>query len=481
MPPGRKANFAGGAAWAGLSALVSIVLPVVMFLVFARELEPITIGRFAMAVALVELLKVFGLPGLYEAILSRRDETGRDQSAALAVLLGAGCLLVPLHVGVLWGVLAATGGVPEGLEAWLLAAIALRIPLDLAVLQPQAELARRQAYARLAQRNLSANLGATGLGLLALLLGQPLIGLAVYTLGLSLFSCLATIIGTAAMRRPRWDPSQLASLRPEAISASLARGSATALGQIDQICVGALLGPVAFAHYNLGKRVEVAFNGVSNSFAQTLFQPDFAARPNASERLAAIRQALTLVTATCGAMTAGFLSTADLLIALLLGPLWMPAVTITMLLAVAGFGRAVAVVHTSMLSVSHRNGQVFRIGTISGVAGLFAMLAAAPLGGAAIAGVALLRVLVTCAVLAQVTVKSLSGTAWRLHLTQVILPFMLMLAAAFGGRSLVVPLGSLAPSFETTASATVAACAAAGLVGLAMLLRLRVGMRRVPA
>lgn len=481
MPPGRKANFAGGAAWAGLSALISILLPVLMFVIFARELQPITIGRFALAVALVELLKVFGLPGLYEAMLGRQDDTGRDQSAALAILLGAGCLLAPLHVGVLWGFLAATGGAPDGLEAWLLAAVALRIPLDLAVLQPQAELARRQAYARLAQRNLGANLGATALGLLAVFLGQPLIGLAGYTLLISVFSGLVTIIGTAAIRRPRWDPPQFALLRPEAISASLARGSATALSQMDQICVGALLGPVAIAHYNLGKRVEIAFTGVSNSFAQTLFQPDFAARPSASERLVGIQQGLALVTATCGAMAAGFVAVADLLVAALLGPLWMPAVAIMILLALGGFGRAVAVVHASMLSVSNRNREAFRIGAISGVVGLLVMLAAAPFGVAAVASVALLRVIVTCAAFGKVTIEALGGGAWRLHLAQVILPFALMLAAALGGRSLLVPLGSPAPSFAAMASATVAASAAAGLVGVAMLLRLRVGMRRLPA
>lgn len=481
MPSGRKTSFAGGAAWAGLSAAVSIVLPLLMFIVFARELQPATVGRFAMAVALAELLKIFGLPGLYEAMLNRQDETGRDQPAALFVLLAAGTLLVPVHFATLWGILGATGGTPEGMEAWLLASVALRLPLDLAVLQPQAELARRQAFARLAQRNLSANLGAAAAAFLALLLGQPLIGLAVYTLGLPLFSALATIIGTKALRAPRWDPPQLALLRSEAISASLARGSATALSQVDQICVGALLGPVAFAHYNFGKRVELAFLGMSNTFAQTLFQPNFAARRGFAERLSAVRQSLCLVTAICGATTAGFVAVADLLVPLLLGPLWMPAITIAILLALAGFGRAVAAVHTSLLSVSNRNGRLFRIFTVSGIVGLAGMVAAAPFGGPAVAGVVLLRVILTSGVLAREAAKDSGGSPFWLHLREVLLPFLIMVGAAMGGRSIFVAAGSEAASVGLAVCAILAASAAAGLVGLVLLLRLRVAPQRAAA
>jgi small basic protein len=259
-----------------------------MFLVFARELEPITIARFAMAMALVELSCVYGRS---EAMRRRRPETGRDPPAAPTALLGAGCLLVPLQLGLLWGLLAATGGVPDGLEAWLLAAVALRIPLDFIWHRQRAELARRRAHAAPGQRNLSANFGAAALALLALLLGQPLIGLAIFILGLSLFRALATMIGMAAMRLPHWDPPQTALLRPEATTALLPRGSATALHNVEQICADASPGLLAFADHNLVRRVEAAFAGVSESFARIVFRPCAAAAWNASEWPAAVRRA----------------------------------------------------------------------------------------------------------------------------------------------------------------------------------------------
>ncbi len=465
-------GFGSGALWAGLSGGIAILLPLLMFVIFARVLSPSVIGQFALAVALSELLKMFGAPGLYEATLHRQDATGRDQAAAQGVFLFMGLALLPVHLALYHSLLALTGSLPSADEAWLLGLVALRIPLDLMLLQPQAELARRQAYARLAQRNIMANAGAALLGFGAVLGGQPMLGLALYTLGLSVCTALATIIGTGAWRWPIWAPDALRAMRAEALAASAVRGASVALIQMDQLVLGALLGPVAFAHYNFGKRIEMAFVSVANTFTQTLFQPHFAALQEPAERAVALRQAMGIVTVTCGAGAAVFIATADLLVALLLGPEWAPAVPVAAMLAVAGHGRALAAACASLLSVSGRNALLFRVFMASAGLGLAMVAVAAPFGALAVAGAVALRVLGTTVVLAWMT-RAVAGPGWRPALLHALLGFLGMLGAAVLARSLLVAPGAASGlPFQVAAMAVLAAGAAAAGIALALLLRL---------
>lgn len=467
---GSRGALRAGALWAGLGGGVSILLPLVMFVIFARVLPPVVIGQFALAVALSEMLKMLGAPGLYEAMLQRRDNTGRDQGAASGVFIVAGLLLVPAQIALIEAVLALTGSLPPDGQRWLLWLVALRIPLDLAVLQPQAELARRQAFARLAQRNMAASAGAAGLGLAAVLAGLPVLGLALYTLGSSVFATLATVWGTATWRWPRWAPAALRDMAPEAAPASAVRGASVALIQMDQLVLGALLGPVAFAHYNFGKRIEMAYVSLANSFSQTLFQPLFAARQAVAERGAALRQALGLVTATGGAGAAVFIATADLAVPLLLGSDWAPAVPVAAMLALAGHGRALASAFASLLSVSGGNGVLFRCFLASAAIGLAMVALAAPMGAMAVAGAVTLRVLGTAGYLAWQT-RAMAGDAWGGALLQSAVGFGALLAVAVCARSLVVLPGGTTAAM-TALLAIAAAAAAVGALALVLLLRL---------
>ena len=453
----------GGAVWAVVSGAIAIGLPLVMFVLFARQLSPLVVGQFALAVALGELLKMFGLPGLYEAMLQRGDETGQDQRAAMGVFLVSGALLIPIHLALLHWFLDATGGLPSAGGMALLALTALRIPLDLALLQPQAELARRRAFARLAQRNILANAGAAMLGLAGIAAGQPLLGLALYTLGLSACAALATIIGTSALRAPAWDPARIMAMRGEALPASAARGTSVALMQMDQLALGAWLGPIAFAHYNVGKRIEMAFVSVANTFSQTLFQPYFAGRRLPGESAVALRQAMGLVTITCGAGAAVFIATADIVVAWLLGPAWAPAVPAAMLLAVAGHGRALASACSALLSVSGGNAALFRLFLASAVVGLAMVALAAPFGALAVAAAVTLRVLGTLVLLARLT-RHQAGPGWVAALLEAALGFGAMLAAAM--------LGRWAMPADAGIGALLMASAAVAAVALVVLLRL---------
>ncbi|MFL5336379.1 MAG: oligosaccharide flippase family protein [Geminicoccaceae bacterium] len=460
----RLGAFAGGAIWAGVSGGISILLPLTVYICFARALAPVEIGHFALAVTLSEIVKIFGLAGLYEVLLQRRDEEERDQSAALGVFLLAGVLLLPVQSGLLLGVLALTDSWPSEGQLWLLLLMGLRVPIDLAMQQPQAELACRRAYARLAQRNMAANLGSAALGLGVLALGFPELGLATYTLAFSVAAALATIIGTGALRRPRWDPERLALLWREALAATGVRGAAAANSQLDQLLVGAMLGPLAFAHFNLGKRIELAFLGVSSTFSATLFQPHFAATRQ-GERRRATRSALVLLTATIGAGTACFVATADLVVGMLLGPAWLPAVPVTILLALSGYGRAIGSVHASLLSVSGRNALLLKCVIAGTILGVLLVTSASPFGAAVAAAAMCLRGTVTSIALAVTTRHDVGGSSVWMHLECACLPFLVMVGAAMAARGAVAGM-AWASADVSLARSVLAILAAALAVGV---------------
>ena len=454
-----------GAAWAALAGGAAILLPLVVFVLFARALGPAEIGRFALAVSLAEVLKACGLPGFYEAVLHRRARPARNQASALTVFLLLGVSLLPLYAGGVLALVQGADALPPG-ETLMLLLIGLRIPLDLALLQPQAELARRAAFSRLAMRGLAGNTAAAALGLGLLAAGQPMLGLGAYTLGISVGNALATVLGTRALRWPGWSQPCIAALWPEAVAASAVRGCATANNQLDQLLVGAIAGPVIFAQFNLAKRIESAFASLSSSLTSSLFQPDFARRASPAGRTAGLGHALSIVTATSGAVAAGFMICADLFVPLMLGPAWAAVAPAAAVLALSGYGRGLASVHGALLSVSGRNGLLLRRCVLMLLAGSLLVAMVAGQGALAAAGAVAAQTLFGLVLLALATRADAGGRTVPLYLFRVVLPFAGMLAAALAGRWLV--LGLATPPGPAQALAAMAlAGAAAALVGLA--------------
>lgn len=458
-----------GAAWAALSGGASILLPLTVFLVFAREIGPESIGRFALAVAVAEILKVCGMPGFYEALLANRRQPARSQAAALAFFLGAGLLLLPVHGGVLVTLLAVTGGTPPPGDLFLLLLVGLRIPIDLMLLQPQAELARRGAYARLAARGLVGNLGATIVGFAILAAGHPMLGLTAYTLGISVGHGLATIIGTRTLRRPRWDGARLRALWHEGRPASAVRFCATANNQLDQLLVGAIAGPLVFAQFNFAKRIESAFGSLSSILATSLFQPDFAGRTTPAARAAGLRNALTIVVVTCGSVAAAFAVSADLLVGLVLGPAWAAAAPAAAVLAVSGYGRAIGSVHAALLSVSGRNGMLFARFAVTILVGAVLVAATAWHGALAAALAVAAQILLGVVLLSAATRRVTDVPALRVHLLHAVVPFVAMLAIAALARwaALGMSWNAEGASPAHLGAAVLAASVAAGTMGLA--------------
>ena len=195
--PGRYLH---GAGWSALNAVAGALLPLGIFVVFARSLPAGEIGAVALGVAASEVIKAFGLPGFYEALLQQREDRQRCAETALACLLLGGATLFGLHLLLVPLLVRLVPGIEN---AWLaIAVISLRIPLDLAALQPQAVLAERLSFRRLALRSVMATAGAGAIGLGLVLTNQALAGLVVYQVAPSTL-LLLTASGTGSLVRPR--------------------------------------------------------------------------------------------------------------------------------------------------------------------------------------------------------------------------------------------------------------------------------------
>ena len=430
-PGASSSSYVSGVAWAGLSAASNVVLPFAVFVFFAREISPPMLGLVALATACTEVLKALGLPGIYEALLQQKDDLQRCHETALALLLAAGAVLVPSCLLLLYGLGFVVGGLHThfALLAWLV----VRVPLDLASIQPQAVLVKRLDYRRLSLRSVVANLVAGGAGVLIAATAAPIVGLIAYQVGQSVLSFAGVSVGRGLLARPRLHADCVRRLRRETIFSTGNRVLAASINYVDQMMVGPLAGETGLGFYNLGKRLETTFVTIANSFASILFQPLFAA-DGAVCRLRATRRALLVLTLVCGMPAAVVFCNSRAVVGLIFGRHWVEAAPIVGWLCLNGLVRAVGMVPGSLLSVSGRNRELLVTSIVSAAGSLLLV--------AALAGTSV----TLCA--ASLAVKNAAIVGWMAWLTRTDVPQPLTTY----GASVVAPAGLM-----------IAAAAAVGL------------------
>jgi PST family polysaccharide transporter len=467
-------GFARGAAWSVLNALGGVALPFIVFIAFARWLSPAQVGVAVLATSLAEIVKAFGAPGLYEALLQQGPGAHRHHQTALAVLLILGTCLTAVFAGLL---VVLGWFQPSVAEAgWPLDVIGLRILFDLATTQPQAALAQRLSFGRMASRSIVANVGSGLLGGLVALCGRPFDGLIIYLTTQSVLIFVTTAVGTGVLVRPRLWRDCIADLRREAFAASIVRLVAAANNYLDQIVVAGIIGSARLAFFNLGKRVETTFITAAASFSTILFQPLFSLQATEA-RASGLRNGLAMLTVICGAPAAFMVTNAPGVIHVVFGARWAEAAPVAAILACSGFARALGSVHGALLSVSKRNHPLMWVTSVSATSGIGLVVALSPFGIAAVATGLALKNAAMVAWMAVLTRRDFprSGPA---YLVVVALPFAAMLCAGYAVHAGVAALmtGVQGGQYATLA---LSGCAVllAGLAALAPFLRLPAGVQ----
>ena len=437
-PSGR---FGTGVFWSGATAAAGVLLPFALFVYFARTVAPADIGLVAVAIALSEILKAVGLPGVYEALLQQCPVRRTAYETALAMLLCAGILLAAVYLLILFGLSHTIASFHGRFD--LLASICLRIPLDLASIQPQAALAERLAYRRLALRTIIGNGLAGVVGVATAWFASPVVGLVCYQVLQSVLTCTVTMIGAGSVARPRLHRSELKALGPETGYATGNRLIAAAINSLDQLVLAAVAGTVFTAYYSVGKRLETTFVTVANSFTSVLFQPLFS-RSSGADLARAVRRGLLTVLITCGLPAAVVATNGRLVVTFLFGHQWQGAAVVASLLAVSGLARGIGMVPGALLSVSGRNRELLTTSIVSAAGSLAIVAALGPISLAACAATLAFKNAALSLWLGVLT-RQEAGSALRRYVLELLLPFAVLVAAITFVRMLVIGGTAIAP------------------------------------
>jgi O-antigen/teichoic acid export membrane protein len=423
-------SYLSGIAWAGANACFAVLMPMGIFIFFARTASLEMIGAVTLAASCIEILKTLAMPGLYEAVLQQADDQTRCHETVSFVLLTSACGLVVVY---LIGLAAVSCFVPSVMSHDIaFAALGSRVLFDLAALQPQAWLAQRLAYRRLAMRTMVSISAGGAIGVGVALFVDPFTGLIAYQIGQSLAFLLTTIIGTEAAARPRLHRDCFRRMRREATLATCVRLLAASANNLDQIIVAGLVGSVPLAFYNLGKRIEAAFVTVAGSFSAILFQPSFA-RGRIEKRRADLGSGVAMLTMMLGLPAAVFIPNSSFLVGVVFGQQWQAAAVVAAVMAAAGFIRAVGYVPGALMSVSVRNRDLLVISFISVLTGALLVVVTAPFGVLWCAVALLVRHLGSLGWMAA-TLRAEAARPLRTYVTGFVTPFLLMLGAALAGR-----------------------------------------------
>ena len=361
-----QAKYLAGSVWSGLNAAVSIVVPLGVFVFFAREVPPARMGVVAYGMAWVEIIKVFAPTGLYEALLSAEDYD-EAAGAASGLLMVSGLVGCAIFSAIM---LCARFWMPgAALLAPLLLLLGARVFFDIVVVQPQASLARRLDFQRLAVRTLTANISAAVGGVILGRFVDPLTGFVAYYVLQSFVLWLMTVAGTRALARPSaaWGP--LKRIGRNAYLSTQVRALGTFNNFADQIITAAFITPAAIALYNLGKKVEINQITATNSFTSILFQPLFARRQD--DQLGRdFQRSLLVISLISGVPTALFVANATSLVPTIFGKQWTAAAPIAAALAVSGFARAIGGVPGAYFSVNGQNDVLRNRSLVSAITGM---------------------------------------------------------------------------------------------------------------
>jgi O-antigen/teichoic acid export membrane protein len=423
-------SYVSGMAWSGINACTAVLMPMALFVFFARTASLEAIGIIALATSCVEIIKTLALPGLYEAVLQQPDDEDRCHETVAFILLGLAIGLTAIYLA---GVTVLSCYITTvATHYFAFAALGSRIVLDLAALQPQARLSQRLAYRRLAVRTIISTAAGGLVGIAVMLGGDAFAGLVSYQVSQSLAFLLMTAVGTGAAALPRLHRDCFLRMWREATLATCVRLLAASINYLDQIMAAALIGSVPLAFYNLGKRFEATFVTAAGSFSTILFQPFFA-----SQRIVQRRQELSpsiaMLTMILGLPAAVFVTNSSTLVAAVFGQQWQQASSVAAVLAMAGFVRAIGYIPGALMSVSIRNGALLLVSLISVLTGVVLIALATPFG------------ILWCAVM--VLVRHLGMLGWmaailrhevrqplRTFLTCFAVPAILMIAGALAGR-----------------------------------------------
>lgn len=337
--------------WQALDQGVQQVIRLVVMVVLARLVAPQAFGIVALALVVTELAALLSTVGLGSAVIQRRDLTRTHVAVAFTITSGLGLLCA----GVLLVLAPAIAGYfdePRLENVLRVMSIAFvckgvhAVPLDL--------LRRELLFQKVIVMSTFATVVAGTGAVVAALLGAGVWALVVFSVGEAAGALVAVMV--LAIRSGVFTPRlSLDTRAARELFGFGAQVSAVqilyyAQGNVDNLLVGKVLGSTALGYYSVAYRLMLLpILRVADVVAIVAF-PAFSSIQHDTVRLAAaLQRGIRAISLVCFPLSIGTLAAAPLIVGLVFGDRWLPAVPVVQILALNGPRLAVARLDGSVL------------------------------------------------------------------------------------------------------------------------------------
>lgn len=345
LKTGRASAAIKGTLWSLVSSFAPAALGFLVFLATSRVLTPAEFGVVAFAASIATVGLSIAPAGFREALIQRANITKTHLDTVFWLCTGAAAII---YVALCVAAPFITGASNQPSLLLLIPFISARVIFDMAAAVPNALLVRTMSFKMLAFRTTIASLVAAVICLGLLWFGMGLWALAASQLAASVTTCIGAMI--AARYRPglhfRW--SALGDLKAFGLY-STGNHFITTLN-LDQLLIGALLGPAWLGIYGFARRI---FQILTDLLSGALNLVSYALLASMQGEPAKLREAYLLGTFASSVVAfpvfSGLALVANDLIPLAFGSHWIDAVPVVQAFCALGVLTSVGILQSSLI------------------------------------------------------------------------------------------------------------------------------------
>lgn len=345
LTTGRASAAIKGTLWSLVSSFVPAALGLLVFLASSRVLSPTEFGIVAFAVSIASVGVAVAPAGFREALIQRERVAPAHLDTVFWLCVGA-ALVIYAALCLAGPIIAAAAQQP--LLALLIPLVAARVIFDMAAAVPNALIVRTMAFRMLALRTTLASV-VTALVCLGLLwAGFGLWALAFSQLAGSIASCAGAMVGARWLPGLRFEREALRDLRAFGLFSSGNHFITTI--NIDQLLIGALMGPGSLGIYSFARRI---FQILTDLLSGALNLVSYSLLSSMQREPAKLREAYLLGTFASSVVAfpvfSGLALVAGDLIPFAFGNAWVSAVPVVQAFCVLGLLTAVGILQSSLI------------------------------------------------------------------------------------------------------------------------------------
>lgn len=345
LKTGRASAAIKGTLWSLAGSFAPAALGFLVFLVTSRVLSPGEFGIVAFATSISTVGLAIAPAGFREALIQRETIAPEHLDTVFWLCVGAAVLIYALLCLASPFIATASGEQPL---AVLVPFIAARIIFDLAAAVPNALLVRTMSFRMLALRTTAASIVAAVVCLILLWLRLGLWALAASQLASSVATCVGALVAARWMPGRQFDWRALRDLRAFGLY-STGNHFITTIN-LDQMLIGALLGPAWLGIYGFARRI---FQILTDLMTGALNLVSYSLLSSMQREPAKRREAYLLGTFASSIVAfpvfSGLMLIARDLVPFAFGSQWLDAVPIVQAFCVIGVLTAVGILQASLI------------------------------------------------------------------------------------------------------------------------------------